>query len=170
MPLLMLSNMMPFDELGWINNRYRISLSFTAHQHVFAFPILWNIFEREKCNNNFSPQSFYHFLLNKDLSTLMDDTDSILLFYKNRYLNNGIFNIAFKTLNMRRPSDMPDLVEDVLQGNKFDILSKVLCMVIIISRFRHNLFHGLKGISEIVNQDKLFEMNNNYLIKLIETI
>lgn len=160
---------MPFDELRWIKDHYNVTLSFETHPHVFSFSILWNIFEREKCNNCFNPQSFRNILQGKDLSGISIATDSILNIYRKRYVHNGQLNNVFQTLKLRN-SDFPDLVRSVLLGNANDLEYKVFCITIIISRFRNNLFHGLKELNEIFTQEHLFEKNNLYISKLIETL
>lgn len=122
---------MPFDALTWINNRYRTELSFETHPQVFTFSILWNIFEREKCNKRYTPRSFQDFLRGKNLSVILAETDSALNFYKNRYVYNGQVNQIFQTLNLRK-SDYPELVKNVLLDNTIDLESKVSFLLLLL--------------------------------------
>lgn len=155
-----------FDPLSWINERFRTNLKTESHIQVLSFSIIWNIFERELCDSKFSMEKFREKLEKTDLSPIANETEEMLVVFRDRYLDDGTTNKIFDTLFLEDKAGA--LVRRVLLKSDEDSLSKVLCVVTIVRRFRNNLFHGLKRVEDISFQENLFEMHNRYLAKLIE--
>lgn len=72
-----------------------------------------------------------------------------------RYVDNGMLNTRFENLHLRN-SDDPDLVANVLLGKNSDLKDQLAACLIIVLRFRNNLFHGKKWAYGIKGQKDNF--------------
>ncbi|MDM1514649.1 hypothetical protein, partial [Myroides odoratimimus] len=120
------------------------------------------------------------------LEKILIDTDidiycflPYLEYFKNRYVNqeDNTINERFSFLHFRK-KDREDFVTEVLLNNE-NILNYietntqykvVLAISIIVYRFRNNLFHGVKNIQHIDQQEENFVTANDFLRTIIETI
>ncbi|MGF7151889.1 hypothetical protein FHS96_005557 [Sphingomonas zeicaulis] len=83
-----------------------------------------------------------------------------------RYSENGQHSPRFSRLELRR-NDKPELVAAVVAGATNDPVERVCAMLIIIYRFRNNLFHGLKWQYRLAGQLDNFRTANGVLTKLL---
>ena len=148
----------------WINQRFGINLNPDDLESIKDFSLIWNIFENNVCQTNFSIASIEKQLQNKNLS--LDEFNQLLIYFRNRYVTNGKTNQRFKRLNFRA-NDKIDLVSDVLLGQQTDTKKIILALVIITYRYRNNLFHGLKDIQVIDQQKDNFDNANRVLTVLL---
>lgn len=81
---------------------------------------------------------------------------------KQRFVTNGNLNPRFPYLHFRQ-NDRRSLVEDVLLGINTNNNDIILALIIIVYRYRNNLFHGLKNMQEIDQQKENFDNANNVL-------
>ena len=147
----------------WINDRFGTNFSEVDLSSVKDFSLIWNVFENVVCQNNFSIARTEEVIKN----SLIDSTEfnSYLEYFKNRYVSNGTFTNRFQYLHFRN-NDRRNLVEDVLLGNNTKNNDIILALLIIVYRYRNNLFHGIKRIQEIDKQRENFE-NANGVIKTL---
>ena len=148
----------------WINNRFGVNLNDENLSSIKEFSLIWNVFEGTVCNNNFSIATAEAQILNRQFN--LADFQSNLDYFKDRYVENGATNDRFNFLHFR-PNDREELVRQVLLGNNTDIHQIVLAITIIIYRFRNNLFHGLKDIRVIDQQNDNFQNANSFLMTLL---
>jgi hypothetical protein len=90
-----------------------------------------------------------------------------LAYFRNRYFRDGAFTYHFDNLNIRG-GDQPDLVQKVLSigaAKRFEIAAATL---IIVYRFRNNLFHGEKWAYQLKGQLEIFTHANAVLMQAIE--
>lgn len=149
----------------WINNRYGTNYNEEDLKSIKDFSLIWNVFEDNICGNNFSIQNFNQGLANRNIDFNLFQKH--LEYFKNRYVNHGVFTHRFQFLYFRI-NDRQQLVEEVLLGTNNNSNDKILAITIIIYRFRNNLFHGLKEIQHIDQQNENFEMANSFLTTLID--
>lgn len=149
----------------WLNNKYGTNFSEGNLKNVKDFSLIWNVFENSICGNNFSIQRFQQDITNRNIDVNL--FSSHLSYFKNRYLEKGTFTNRFQYLYFR-PNDRKELVERVLLGTDTDPKNIILAITIIVYRFRNNLFHGLKEIQNIDQQDQNFEVANSFLTILID--
>lgn len=71
-------------------------------------------------------------------------------------------------LRLRGETDKQPLVEDVLLGKQTAEDAQIEAIIIIIGRYRNNLFHGLKEISSIDLQKENFDIANEFLMTVLE--
>ncbi|MDI1304503.1 MAG: hypothetical protein PSX42_06630 [bacterium] len=149
----------------WINNRYGTNFDEEDLTNIKDFSLIWNVFEDNICGNNFSIQSLQQGLVNRNIDSNLFQEH--LDYFKNRYVNAGAFTHRFQFLYFRN-NDRQQLVEDVLLGVNNNSNDKILAIAIIVYRFRNNLFHGLKEIQHIDQQNKNFKVANRFLTTLID--
>lgn len=148
----------------WINDRFGTNFSEVDLSSVKDFSLIWNVFENVVCQNNFSIARTEEVIKN----SLIDSTEfnSYLEYFKNRYVSNGTFTNRFQYLHFRN-NDRRNLVEDILLGNNTKNNDIILALLIIVYRYRNNLFHGIKRIQEIDKQRENFENANGVLKTLL---
>ena len=67
-----------------------------------------------------------------------------------------------------RENDRPDIVRAVIDGTNNDPRDRVATILIIVLRFRNNLFHGVKWQYQLAGQLSNFTNANNILMKALE--
>ncbi len=150
--------------INWINQRFGIQLNAVDLESIKDFALIWNIFERFVCNNNFGIARVQQANAQKQL--LIADFQPQLDYFKNRYTENGQTNNRFDNLHFR-PNDRENFVRQVLLSNNNSVQDIVLAITIIVYRFRNNLFHGIKDIQVIHEQRVNFEHANSFLKALL---
>ncbi len=146
--------------LDWINNRYAIQLNEEDLVSLKNFSLIWNIFEGTVCDNSFSIATVEQSIAGRNFTVAEFEGD--LLYFQNRYIEHGAPNNRYPYLYFR-PNDREPFVRDVLLGIRNNIEEIVLAIIIIIYQYRNNLFHGLKEIREIDQQEPNFNRANSFL-------
>ena len=67
-----------------------------------------------------------------------------------------------------RAADQPDAVRSVINGSNNDPRDRVLTVLMIVWRFRNNLFHGEKWAYQLEGQLGNFTHANSVLMRLLE--
>lgn len=148
----------------WINNRLHIVIEDNKYSDVWNFVLLWNLFESQLYDCYYSANKANE--INCKLKTEVETT-GILSHFQNRYVENNNTNKKFDKLRLR-PNDSLELVKNVLLGKNTDSKDIMTAIVIIISRYRNNLFHGEKAIASLAEQERNFEVANKFLIACLE--
>lgn len=149
----------------WINQRFGTNFTENDLLNVKNFSLIWNVFESTACANHFSINRIEQEIGNRNID-VNNFTDNIA-YFKNRYVTNGALNGRFAHLNFR-PNDRQALVEDVLLEINTSPNDIILAIVIIVYRYRNNLFHGVKNIQQIDGQNENFQNANTFLTRLID--
>lgn len=90
-----------------------------------------------------------------------------LAYFKRRYHPNGDFSHHFFGLHFRQP-DCEGLVRSVLDGSDDGPRHRTAAALIIVFRYRNNLFHGLKWEDELADQLDNFNAANSILMKAMD--
>ncbi|WPU99070.1 hypothetical protein SNE26_23950 [Mucilaginibacter sp. cycad4] len=151
--------------INWINNRFGTNFKEAEIESIKDFSLIWNIFERYVCNNNFTIDRAENEISVKKIDIAKFQTH--LDYFKSRYTENGNVNHRFAHLNFRA-NDRQQLVNDVLLGGVAKPNQVILALVIIVYRYRNNLFHGIKDIQLIDQQNENFEIANSFLTTLLD--
>ena len=93
--------------------------------------------------------------------------DVELTYFRHRYFNGEDFTHRFGQLKLRK-NDMPDLVADVISGANNDPRDRVLAVLLVVWRFRNNLFHGEKWAYDLEGQLDNFTHANAVLMRVLE--
>lgn len=71
--------------------------------------------------------------------------------------------------SLLRPADQPEFVRSVLDGSNSDPRDRLLTVLMIVWRFRNDLFHGEKWSYHIQDQLSNFTHVNTVLMRLIDS-
>lgn len=91
----------------------------------------------------------------------------VLAYFRQRYFANGQFTRHFAHLHLR-PADQPEVVRSVLDGSNDDPRDRLLTVLMVVWRFRNNLFHGEKWAYQLQDQLPNFTHANAVLMRLLE--
>jgi len=136
---------------------------------IVNFTFLWSLFEAQVMEN-FARADLISAKVDawRDAATLdADQFDSELVYFRQRYFAGGDFTYRFAHLNLR-PADQPNIVRSVLDGSNNDPRDRVLTVLMIVWRFRNNLFHGEKWAYQLQGQRENFNQANSVLMRLLE--
>jgi hypothetical protein len=162
---------MPRQEtvLEWLTNFFQTDgdLEQVDINSIKDFSLLWNAFEGTFANRRFSIANIEQRINQRVFDQA--NYNEFLIYFQNRYIENGQTNDRFPHLNFR-PNDRENLVRDVLLGNNQNIHSIILAIIIIVYRYRNNLFHGEKDIRRIRFQRDNFYQSNQFLMQLMENL
>jgi hypothetical protein len=136
---------------------------------IFNFTFLWSLFEAQVMDN-FARADLICAKADqwRAAGTLdADQYDAELAYFRERYFANGAFTHHFAHLHLR-PADQPDLVRSVLDGTNNDPRDRLLTVLMIVWRFRNNLFHNEKWAYQLQGQLANFTRANAVLMRLLE--
>ncbi len=149
---------------GWINLKFNVNFQEDELINIKDFSLLWNVFESKVCGNHFSIPVVDLCLAANNLQ--MEDFIRFLTYFQQRYIENGAINARYPFLNFQ-PNNREPFVRDVLLGNLVGTNERILAMIIIVYRFRNNLFHGVKQMHLINEQRENFEIANDFLMTFL---
>lgn len=136
---------------------------------IFDFAFLWSLFEAQVMAN-FARADRIRDKVDEwaAAGTLdADDYAAELIYFRNRYFAEGALTYHFPHLGLR-PSDHPDLVQAVIEGVNDDPRDRMLALLMIVWRFRNNLFHGAKWAYQLRDQQENFTRANLVLMRVLE--
>lgn len=116
-------------------------------QAVEDFSLLWSVFENQVCGTQASPSALV--AIPKQLARLgrldMYPFREALGYFQKRYAHEGSVTHHFEGLRLPagRPKDAA-LVKAVVLGENQDPEDVLAGMLLIVYRYRNNLFHGAK--------------------------
>lgn len=137
-------------------------------QAISEFVLLWGYFESKLLNAQGSPRTI-NALVEKLAASPLSERDQFsneLDYMKNRYFVDGKPTHHFHHLHLRK-NDFPELVEHVLSTESRSYGEELLTLLIIVLRFRNNLFHGIKWEYELSGQFENFQHANSILRKVL---
>lgn len=145
------------------------ALSQEERDAIMHFALLWSIFEAKVLDTNASASKIVELSKlweNKKLLKI-ESFETLLSYFQNRYVQNGMFTTYFDSLQLRR-NDNKQLVEDVLKGKNKNIGDIVAALLTIVYRLRNNLFHGAKWDYGISGQLNNFTNANELLMHALD--
>lgn len=155
----------------WINEKFSVSLTDKDYNGLTEFLLLWNLFEDRLFENTFTIEKAERYINGYINRFNPDVCNRAFEYFKKRYTNIELGIVTyplFEELNFRR-TDKKEFVDSVLVADSPSLKDKVLASIIIIFRYRNNLFHGLKDITQINYQQSNFVEANKMLKIFIES-
>lgn len=133
------------------------------------FSFLWSLFECEALNRRGDVNALTEVArLWADHGLFIEKSfEPQLVYFRNRYLRDGAPTNRFHHLNLRN-GDQTDLVRRVLGNDAVENFEIAAALLIIVYRFRNNLFHGEKWAYELQGQLENFNHANAILMRGIE--
>lgn len=129
---------------------------------IGKFAILWNIFEREKCNNYCTVSKIEKLIFNTS-----DKWHQLAEVLKRRQEQFDLTEEQYITRKLRRQGLNSERIEKInkfLQSNgQEDIVGGLFA----IYRIRNNMFHGEKDYQMLDGQKELFDAVNNVLESIL---
>ncbi len=136
---------------------------------ITEFSFLWSLFEARSLNERGSASAILKSASSWAASgQLTEDRFSReLAYFRDRYVADGKFTRHFDHLHLRK-HDEPDLVKRALSRDDVEPRDIAAAVLIIVYRYRNNLFHGVKWSYALQGQFHNFEHANTALIQAIE--
>lgn len=161
---------MPNPILTWLTNTFQIDedLNESDIESIQNFSLLWSVFEANYSNRNFQLNTIE--LRINQVTFDIQDYQIYLEYFRNRYVTNGRLNQRYPHLKV--PNNRNQLLTEVLLNNNpnLTVSQIVLALIIIVYRYRNNLFHGEKDIRQIRFQRDNFAQSNSFLIKIMDDL
>ena len=131
---------------------------------VNDFAMLWSFFECTKleCSSSFVELGSYVEKKLAELSTV--EVDEYLSFLQQQYVDNGQFTQSFHGLNFPYT---PREVDNALRGENPALDIKFKACLMILSRYRHNLFHGEAWLEGVHDNPEVFQQANGFLKEIM---
>ena len=145
------------------------ALSQEERDAVAHFALLWSLFESVALGRSGSAAGLVRVATEwQDAGLLLEDSfGAALRHFQSRYYSNGAFTQHFAHLNLR-PHDRPGLVVKAIRGEAVDVAQTTAAVLIIVYRFRNNLFHGEKWTYRLQGQLENMAHANDVLMEAIE--
>ncbi|MBB3808731.1 hypothetical protein [Pseudochelatococcus contaminans] len=136
---------------------------------ISDFSLLWALFESRLLNTEGSARSISDMVddWQKDGTLDAPSFDPELGYFRQRYFANGAFTGHFDHLHLRK-NDQEPLIRAVIDGSDNDPRDRVAAVLIIILRYRNNLFHGVKWQYKLAGQLGNFTAANTALMKVLD--
>jgi len=136
---------------------------------IFDFSILWSFFEGTKLNRRADVSTIRAYAEKLENTGHLDTLGltPYIAYFKDRYFKNGEYTNHFLSLYIER-SGNPEEVKKMIEDNN---PSKKECLVgclVIVYRFRNNLFHGEKWRYHIKDQLLNFTHASKLLFDLMD--
>jgi len=152
----------------WIRNNLKasVNLSDDLAAAVSDFALTWAIFEAsEGERTNCIPEKL--FPLAEKLSHKVSETfvDDLLAYWSIRYVTSASINWRFEHIGFTDVRHS-ELVKSVLLGIDSFLVNKLTALLLIVYRYRNNLFHGNKDITLLENQTD----NLNHSVELLQRV
>jgi hypothetical protein len=144
-------------------------LSDREREVIEDFSVLWSVFEGKVLQKKGSASAIVDAceqLENQGRLRLQDFADQ-LHYFRTRYVEQGELSARFYGLHLRQ-NDNPTLVRSVLRNENNSVARTVAALLIIVYRFRNNLFHGEKWAYGIRDQFDNFTHANKLLMQVYE--
>lgn len=136
---------------------------------IYDFSLLWSLFEAKIMDGKAQADRITAQVDSwAEENTLRTDQYAAeLAFFRARYFKNGEPTEHFYGLNLRE-RDNPGTVAAVLSGADDTPRNQMLTLLMIVWRFRNNLFHGAKWTIEMREQHDNFSHGGAVLMRLLD--
>lgn len=136
---------------------------------LMDFALLWSLFEGEVLNSAASVNTIEQAVQRWNQAGLLSPQTFAAAagYFRERYYADGAFTYRFDHLHLER-SGNPQVVRNVLSGQDSAPSSIASAMLIIAYRYRNNLFHGVKWVYQLQEQEQNFSRANETLMRAIE--
>ena len=162
-----------FNELEWINQFFDNAIDLNQNEgleRIKNFALFWNMFEKFACANFANVAKIESFVvkLNNRTAITNECVNPYLEYFIDRYTQNGTLNIEglqFRTY----PGDIraKGKVVAVLTRQAVTPREILEALLLILLRFRNNLFHGNKQIVNLDTQVSNFSLANRLLSNVL---
>lgn len=161
------------NELRWLeHNRHYENIDESKLKNIFYFTLIWNIFEKECCgydgNIREHPENISEAIHSKVNS---EKIDTIFGYFQDRYITDAHTNQIFDDFKFSRntnDNDYKQFVKNSLLSSATTSKDKIKSLLYIAFRLRNNLYHGIKEVSKLYDQNENFKQINLLLMEIID--
>ena len=159
-----------FDIKCWVKQYFGLTKDDTTLDRTnnsLEFLWVWSIFEAKYLKSD-ETQSFNEQLVEFSQKYPVEKihVDEIYSFFYKRYFCNGRITQCFKNLGLKK--HWSNKLIQILRKQNPNDFEKLELVLLIIYKFRCNLFHGRKDPLLWKNFDKVFYQINKFLADLLE--
>jgi len=161
-------------EKQWLErNRHYSELDETKLTSIFYFTLIWNLFEKELCGNDAAIRTHPEMVAEKHSDALADKlVEEVYLHFLDRYVENGQITPLFNGFKFGRDAQdgqrYKGFVSETLLSVGVCRIKQVQALLYIAFRLRNNLYHGIKDVSELYEQNENFSQINRLLMALVD--
>ncbi len=149
----------------WIyDNLADVDIPEIVMQEIQDFLLLWSTFEGRFLETNFEINRVLKLI--DEITLTGDSYNQVGGYFKNRYAEQEDSDRRFNGLGIRNQGHK-DLVESFLLSGEPNLKTVVKSSMIIVYRFRNNLFHGVKEFEYLHTQEDNFQNANEFLKQLM---
>lgn len=158
-----------FNELEWINQFFNNAVDLQQNEgleRIKNFALFWNMFENFACENFANVQKISAFVneLNDRTPITSELVHPYLEYFVERYTQNGTLNIEGLSFRNRQNDISAKEKVNAVLSRKVETPKEILeALLLILLRFRNNLFHGNKQIVNLDTQVTNFTLANRLL-------
>ncbi len=136
---------------------------------IIDFCMLWSFFEGRYLNENGNVNSIREFAtkFEKNGGFTKLKLDECVKYFVDRYVADGEFTHSHESLYLEKSGNPPE-VNQMLKEVSSTTSEKLIGCLVIIYRFRNNLFHGVKWQYNFLGQLDNFTHANKLLMKLMQ--
>lgn len=136
---------------------------------ISEFSLLWPLFEARVLDTRGCASAICGAVKGWSEQGTLDacSLDAELAYFRQRYYAEGTFTHRFFNLHLKK-QDRENLVRSVIEGSNDDPVDRVATILIIVLRYRNNLFHGVKWQYQLAGQIDNFRTANAILVKVLE--
>lgn len=136
---------------------------------IQSFVLLWTLFEARVMNNSARADHIRAKVDEWDAAGILgaESYDADLAYFRRRYFAHNALTPRFHHLELR-PQDHPALVEAVIRGQNNGPRDRVLAVLMVVWRYRNNLFHGAKWSYQLRGQRGNFTHACHVLMRVLE--
>lgn len=148
-------------------------LSDQERHAIQQFSLMWSAFENSVCNTRATPTALLRIpkrLL--DAGKLdMEVFEGPLAYFRQRYYKGGHFTHFFDGLHLDEGSpENCALVARVMSGAEDDTLTVLGAVLLVVHRYRNNLFHGVKWQYGIAGQHENFQQACSVMMAVMDRL
>jgi len=136
---------------------------------ISEFALLWSLFEARILNTEGSARAICDAVDAWRQAGTLDAAmlDPELAYFRQRYCANGALTDHFDHLGLPN-NGLRSMVSAVIDGSNNDSRDRVATVLIIVFRYRNNLFHGVKWQYKLADQLGNFTAANAVLMKVLD--
>ena len=131
------------------------------------FAMMWAIFEASESdeqNNMLGQITLFSNRLAEQIST--DLVDDEFVYWQDRYIKDGIPTSKFHRLRLSDDRQI-NLLQTTLSSDEATLRDKLETCLLIVYRYRNNMFHGMKDVRKLNNQEQNFRIAIALLQKVL---
>ncbi len=160
-----------FDVKSWVKNYFGLNPSdknLDNTNNSLEFIWVWSIFEHKYLKDSRNNKSYNEQLvdISKRIPTSKIGINTTYGFLHNRYFQKGRTTKFFGDLNFE--SKWQNLTRDILKKKEPTIEEKLKLILLVLYKFRCNLFHGRKDPLLWKDFDNVFFFLNKFLADLLD--